>query len=893
MRLLLFTLIALFLSLNAWSTHNRAGEITYEHVAGTTYRVKITTFTKTSAPADREWMPIDWGDESGPDSIQRTIDTPVFLPNDVQRNEYIKTHNYPGPGQYTIISEDPNRNEGILNLGGDISVNLVFTITTDLNISPVGGVNNSVQLLNPPLDEGCVFQPFQHNPAAFDPDGDSLHFELVPCLGPDAQVLSDYVDPDQIQPGPGNNISVDAVSGTVTWDSPQQSGTYNIAILITEYRVDPETGQVIEVGSVLRDMQVFINSCGNQPPVIEVPPDTCVEAGQTLNFQVTASDPDGDPVLLSAFGGPLEFDQNPAVFSQISASNPGTFSWSTICDHVRLAPYQVVFKAEDVAPSGSLAVYATVNITVVAPAPQNPTATPELGAIQLEWDQSICENAVSYKIYRRAGAYGFEPGFCETGVPEYTGYELLDTVEGLENTSYFDDNDITFGVGYCYMVVACFPDGAQSYASEEFCAEIAAEIPLITHNSVGATDTEAGIDTLRWQRPFDLDTTEIFTGPYQYNVYRGDGFNATPELIYTSPELPVLSDLPGELIVNDLNTETQANVYRVELLNDGESVSTSNPASSIFLNIDPGDEQLNLNWELNQPWVNFNYEVQQLNTSTDEWEFIANVDATNYTHTGLENGEEYCYRVIATGSYFNSVFADTLINFSQEACGFPFDNTPPCPPELEVECFCDLGFDEVTEENELFNFLSWTNPNETCEETDDTQVYYLYYAPTDTAALILVDSIFGAGNTEFEFDFNGSVAGCYAVTALDYDEINDRRNESEFSNKVCCDNCPEYELPNVFTPNGDGKNDYFRPFPYRFVESIDLVVYNRWGQPVFETDDPDILWDGTHMDSGERCSDGVYYYVCVVNTLRLSGPVTFELTGTVHLLDGKDFNNLN
>ena len=50
-------------SWSAFATHNRAGEITYEHVSGLTYRIKITTYTKASAVADRPWLKIRWGDE--------------------------------------------------------------------------------------------------------------------------------------------------------------------------------------------------------------------------------------------------------------------------------------------------------------------------------------------------------------------------------------------------------------------------------------------------------------------------------------------------------------------------------------------------------------------------------------------------------------------------------------------------------------------------------------------------------------------------------------------------------------------------------------------------------------------------------------------------------------
>ncbi|MEI2420235.1 hypothetical protein V6O07_08170, partial [Arthrospira platensis SPKY2] len=69
--------------------------------------------------------------------------------------------------------------------------------------------------------------------------------------------------------------------------------------------------------------------------------------------------------------------------------------------------------------------------------------------------------------------FGFEPSHCETGVPAYTGYNLVGTVSGLNNTSYTDTQNVFFGGEFCYMVVMCLPDGSESLASVEFCASLA------------------------------------------------------------------------------------------------------------------------------------------------------------------------------------------------------------------------------------------------------------------------------------------------------------------------------------------------------------------------------------------------------------------------------------
>jgi gliding motility-associated-like protein len=110
---------------------------------------------------------------------------------------------------------------------------------------------------------------------------------------------------------------------------------------------------------------------------------------------------------------------------------------------------------------------------------------------------------------------------------------------------------------------------------------------------------------------------------------------------------------------------------------------------------------------------------------------------------------------------------------------------------------------------------------------------------------------------------------------------------SDFSNEVCVasDACPLYRLPNVFTPNADGYNDYWEPFPgYAGVERIELIVFNRWGKQVFESKDPEIRWDGRNMNTNADCPDGVYFFVCDVFEITLEGSRKRSLSGSVHII---------
>ncbi|MEM9050435.1 MAG: gliding motility-associated C-terminal domain-containing protein [Bacteroidota bacterium] len=886
MKKLLFLFVFIVASLQSWSTHNRAGEITYRHVSGNTYEFIIYTYTKTTAPADRPFLPIDWGDASGRDSLERE-EINFFPDRDAQENVYRKEHTFPGSGEYQICITDPNRNGGILNIDNGNSLFVVFAISTTLRISAAFEPNNSVFFTNLPLQDACLFQPWVFNPGAVDVDGDSLSYRLVNSMGSGCVPFEDgfYVFPDEVDavgdntPDPTNNISIDPVTGTITWESPQRIGEYNLAFVVEEWR------NGIKLGEILRDMQILVDVCNNTPPEIGFVPDTCVEAGDELSFFVTATDPENENVTISGFGLPFEVS-NAATLIQEGLMPPveAEFSWNTECENVRLTPYQVTFQATDNDPI-PLVDIVTMNITVVAPAPENLLAEAVGSSIQLNWEPSKCEEAIGYKIYRRVGSFGFEPSACETGVPEYTGFTLIDTTLGLNSTSFLDDDEVLFGRQNCYMVVACFPDGAESYASNESCAEILFGLPIIKKNSIGITDA-AGVDTVSWRNPIDLDL-DIFPGPYQYKVYRSQGYDMANDIIYETPTVDDLQDLETTFIPPPFtNTEDTAHTYRIELFSEGEFAARSNLASSIFLELIPNDNRIELTWREETPWLNFEYDIFRRGENDPDFIQVATIDTLGFLDTGLQNNEEYCYFIVAKGSYFADLENDTLINYSQQICSIPFDRNPPCPPELFGDADCV----------EMFTDLEWTNPNVICDDTDDVSGYNVYFKPTINEEFVLIESIEGEFSTELFRDLieENSISGCYAVTALDslnlWPDGSLVRNESNFSNEVCFDNCPAYQFPNVFTPNGDGRNDTLLPFPVRAIESVEFTIYNRWGGLVFETTNPRIQWGGENIETGELVSDGTYFYVCRVFTRRLAGIETIDLSGYVTIFADESTN---
>lgn len=86
------------------------------------------------------------------------------------------------------------------------------------------------------------------------------------------------------------------------------------------------------------------------------------------------------------------------------------------------------------------------------------------------------------------------------------------------------------------------------------------------------------------------------------------------------------------------------------------------------------------------------------------------------------------------------------------------------------------------------------------------------------------------------------------------------------------------EMPNVLTPDGDGKNDAFIP-TYSNINSYQITIYNRWGQAVHASRDLNIGWDGT--DHGKELKAGTYYYE--LQALGADG-VSYHSAGTVTLI---------
>lgn len=921
------------LAIASKATHIRAGEVVAKRISGLTYQFTFIGYRDIDGVPFGQGV-FDFGDgELYGDDPGETIPWVVVgdIGNGVEKWQFTLTYVYSGVGSYLVSYQEDFRNANIQNISG--SVNTTFYVETLVVIDPFI-VNSTPYFTVPPIDQGVVGGVFEHNPGAFDPDGDSLsYYFVIPKQGQrldvnghksliDASFYENFNEGNQAKDG-SPKLTIDPVTGTMVWDAPggatipdKENREFNVAFVVEEWR--RVNGELIKLGFVTRDMQIIIWNYDNDPPELEIPPDTCVIAGDTIKAVVTGTDPNNDPVKIEAFGGPFELNPEATV-----TPNPGefqgppsvlNFEWKTSCGMVRVAPYEVQFKATDKPtipdipnPPGQVN-FETWRITVVGPAPTGLTVDTRPGRrMQLDWDTYSCTNADSMQVWRRVGEFEIDPN-CNPGIPENSGYELVKTV-AVSQTSYLDDNNgigLSPGSNYCYRLVAKFPSpaGGESIASEEACDSLLIDVPVITNVDVKKTSETEGEILVKWTPPYQIDAA-TYPPTYTYEVLRKEGqeFGGAFTSVRPASTDTLFTDV-------NLNTKDVSYSYKIVLYdNTSQVIDTSQQASSVRL--DPLSQVggIRLNWNANVPWSNSSQEFPYhyifrdhvIDGNTSALQLIDSVEVTNDGLTYLDEGKfngvklneeiEYCYYVTTQGTYDNELLPEPLINNSQIICAQPNDTIPPCTPvtiTLNASLSCEQQLKTIPcgIDNQFTNEFSWQrNEDSSCD--DDIQFFRIYFSPTLEEA----DTINGKGSfeligetskTQFSHEGLSSLAGCYKITAVDRSG-----NESALSEMICNDNCPRYMLPNVITPNGDGKNDTFRPLKgvdgcSRFIESVTFKVFNRTGIELFEYDSTEpektifINWDGK-TKRGKELPAGIYYYSAEVKFLRLKPEEAVEI----------------
>jgi hypothetical protein len=356
--ILITSLLIGFIS-TGYSTHLMGGEIVVQHDSGDDYQVLLTLYRDASAGTAfiQTIQSFVLEDQNGIQTVfSMSLSSgthPVF---GLQQGTMLPMSTYPAEiyffdsiltlptnGTYTLTWTNCCRNAAILNLPNALS--------NDMTLSTSFKVDNSQFSSTPyfmvmPVINVPVNTPWQYNPLPFDPDLDSLSWYLgSPNSGSSA--IPGYTLPAS---DPNGVISIDAVTGTISWTA-SLVGNWVYTVICEEWR------NGIKIGEIRRDMQFIVLGSGSIPsysnlgtiPLQNGYPTWSIDAGQVSELRLLANDNlSSNPLSFVAFGESFVLASNPSTYSTVTS--PGSneietyINWSPTINEARTNPYITVLR---------------------------------------------------------------------------------------------------------------------------------------------------------------------------------------------------------------------------------------------------------------------------------------------------------------------------------------------------------------------------------------------------------------------------------------------------------------------------------------------------------------------------------------------------------------------
>jgi hypothetical protein len=908
--------VSLFLITNTSSgTHLRGGEIQIRTINCNSLTVEVTLVIYVSLGGTQvggEDDFLSFGDGTRfkvPETpVTEIIDGNLRVGKTIVRLQYT----YKEPGRYVISYNEPNRNEGVVNM--DQSFSTRFQIESMIVLER-GTCNSYPVLLNAPIDRACTKAAFFHNPGGFDADNDSLSYELAIPKKDDTNPVANYRFPNHSsfytaftqgnEAGNGTpTFEIDPHTGMLKWDAPGATSEYSAAIKIREWK-KRAAGDWYESSYIIRDMQILVTECSNKRPDLLFPEEVCVVAGEQVVIPFLASDPDGDSVRVDFFSELFQVASHQPVISPSSSTgnflasqSTITFTMVTSCTKVREKPYLLNVKIID-RRNGDLplARYYTVKISVIAPPPkiESVIVNPVSKQVALHWSISPCETVESFQVWRRTSSVTFSESACGKGMPLFLRYDLIAVVPSSQKT--FTDTNLAIGSQYCYRILAIVTGNIQGKLSLDTCLiPKPAEAPVITNVSIEETDSFEGKILVKWTSPFEIDKSQ-YPPPFKYQVFRkNETLNSPFERV---------GDLLADTAYVDESLNTSAFSYRyfIELYVDAltnQPVDSSSQASSIVAASQSRVGQIDLYWSANTPWSNYsdknsNHLIFRSLRKDGPFELVDSInvlinglaysDRGKYKNAGLAR-DPYFYKIKTRGTYGNLRVREPLENLSAVFAGQVLDTIPPCAPIVKIENIECAQFS--CDGKSYYTSLRWESTDPAC---DEDVVRYEVLAKSDSAQHYV--SLGMTTQAEFRHSNLTNLDYCYRIVSIDH-----LGNRSDSSAMVCNSSCLSFRLPNVITPGTlDDKNDFLATYDgdnssedqcARSVKRVELLVYNRWGQEVFlkeiNNQDTNILWPGINH-AGIEVESGVYFFKAKVD-FQTNDPLkrNQEVKGWVHVL---------
>jgi gliding motility-associated-like protein len=463
----------------------------------------------------------------------------------------------------------------------------------------------------------------------------------------------------------------------------------------------------------------------------------------------------------------------------------------------------------------------------------------------IEWEPSASDDTDGYWIYE-----------CDGG-----NTILMDYVTGLNTNSYID----VFAQPYL---------GPLSYAIAAMDACGNADTTICATSMFLDVETFVECDEgvfMDWT-PY----TSWFDPVTYYIIHRAFSVDA----IFSDNPFVAIDTILGSAIsltyLDDAIEYGGYNVYQIEAvdtLNDYHSFSniastlvpSYEPPSFVYLaaaSVISADSAMVL-VEMAPTAVEFSYTLQRFDESGLEWDDILVLNAVNQSSLTFYDSQlttdvfPYSYRVIVTN-----------------ACAVNVDTT-----NLGVTVLAE----GIANQERLVNTIVWSDYSDWENDVDFYNIYRRNGLDTPFEFIAQIDN---EAEHFYEDDVSELIGAsgefCYLVEAVEVPSTLLGTSHSSFSNTLCLSLEPVIWIPNSFVV--DGFNRTFTPvISFADMESYKIVIFSRWGDVIFISEDITQSWDGTMK--GEVVQEGTYTYYL---TVKDGKGRAFERMGYVTMLVGKE-----
>ncbi|MDQ3051158.1 MAG: gliding motility-associated C-terminal domain-containing protein [Bacteroidota bacterium] len=929
---LLLVCLALSVPYRASGTHLMGGELTYVHDGSTSganfYNIKLIVYrycdsTINPAPLDPSMYlgvyidgssgALDWYSTESLILINSTFVTSgngnigcTFSASAcIERGEYEVSILLPDNSTgYHLMVERCCRNGNIMNLDNPGSAGMAF-----YGFIPSGVINSSPQITDISIPYLCTGDTVSVINNAFDPDGDSLSYSFVVPYngysGPPNPVPDPFLDNNpyflpipEIVYAPGYNLSnvfgaggyaaIDPISGLTNYFIPNQ-GFYVAAIEIREYR------NGVLLSTIRRDLQFITIPCTpNLVPNYTSPGATTVltvDEGQTLCYDITFSDADGDSLFLVASGPLLDTAVvNPAGSIQDANGDSvvtSQFCWTPVCGTASTVPYQFFVTVTD---NGCPAKISNEIFSVyVTTGPASQVATV---AIQ-QPPGIICQGSDATFIANGTNQ-GTNPQFewqvngipAGTNSPTFTAPGIVNgdiiTVTMISNALCLN-NDTAFSPPYA-AVISSQPSAQVNITSNPSTTLCPQQICLFSANVLNG----GAAPSYQWNLNGNLTGTNNF----QFTAANPSGimtvfvtvtpttgcppensdtifFNIVPLLVpAVNLSASVIDSVcPLQQVVFTANANNTGNPPVYSWFVNG--ILTGDTTSTITLpSINEGDEvyvTVTSDYECLTPDIGVSVPLDyhifpQLTANLTDGPLILCEGESVALEMDAQGGKRntYQYNWGAAGT------SGAATEFTPDVTGF------------YVVSVDDACYDPVSD-SIFIEVLPLPETQFTWEPYKPT--IFLPHVKFTDQSVGAVSWYWSLDNTTLsdlqhpEHDYNKS--GIYIVSLITTNQFG---CTDTLVKLLEVDEYITAYMPNSFTPNGDGRNDEFG-LVGESTGGYSMRIFNRWGGEVFRSDSGYERWNGKDAE-GRLLPDGIYIYNFVITNDTSKKPYT----GTVTLI---------